>query len=104
MANLSDQNVLPDLINQTWTLYQQAQDDAQKARLLGQLQDLTQRLASLSDVTLDKTKQQYKNAVTAVQNATRQVKQAQQDQAKVAGAIGQIASVISALAKLAAMA
>ena len=59
MANLSDPDVLPDLIDQTWALYQQPHTDAQGATLAGQLQDLTQQLADLSDVTLDKTKQEY---------------------------------------------
>ncbi len=104
MSKLSDPNVVPELINQTWVLYQQTQDPAKKAQLAGQLQQLSLQLGSLADKIPDETKQEYKDAVTAVQNATQTVKQAQADEAKVAAAIGQIAQVIAALAKVAATA
>jgi hypothetical protein len=104
MSMLSDQMNVPDLINQTWSLFQQTQDPATKARLAGQLQDLTQKLGSLTDKVPDQTKQEYKDAVAAVQTGTQTVKQAQADEAKVAAAIAQIAQVIAALAKVAATA
>ena len=104
MSKLSDPNVVPELINQTWTLYQQTQDPAKKAQLAGQLQQLSLQLGNLADKIPDQTKQEYKDAVTAVQSATKTVKQAQADEAKIAAAIGQIAQVIAALAKVAATA
>jgi hypothetical protein len=104
MAPLSDPNVLPELINQTWTLYQNTNDPGQKGQLAGQLQGLHLQLSALADKVPDSAKQEYKNAVSAVLNATAAVKQAQADEAKVAATIGQIAQVIAALAKVAATA
>lgn len=104
MALLSDPNVLPDLINQTWTLYQNTNDPEQKTQLAGKLQSLHLRLSALADKVPDATKQEYKNAVSTTQSATAAVKQAQTDEAKTAAAIGQVAQVIAALAKVAATA
>jgi hypothetical protein len=101
MANLSDPNNLPQLITQTWKLYQDTDDPAQEAALAAQLQELSLQLGSLADKIPDSTKQQYKDAVTAIQAATETVKQAQADEAKVAAAIGQVAQVVAALAKIA---
>jgi hypothetical protein len=104
VPNLSDPDILGDLIDQTWTLYQQAQNAAQRDLLAEQFKDLSAQLGAIADSVPDETKQVYKDAVARVQTATQTVKQAQADQAKIAAAIGEVAQVIDALAKLAAMA
>lgn len=102
MPKLSDPTVLPALIDETWNLYQQAQEP-EKGQLAAKLQSLHQELVKLTDMTLDPEQQAYKDAVKTVQTATQQVKKAQGDQAQVAAAIKQVASVISAIAKIAGM-
>jgi septation ring formation regulator EzrA len=99
---LSDTSVLPTLIDETWELYNSAQEP-EKGQLAGKLQGLHEELVKLTDSTLDPTQQAYKDAVNKVQQATKAVTEAQSDQKKVASAIGQLSSVIGALVNLASV-
>lgn len=103
MTKISDSDLLPKLIEQTWDAYNKAQG-SEKDDLAEKYKQLNLELTILSDLTLDPQQQKYKDAVATIRLAIDTVKKAQDQQAKVATTISQVAAVIAALSKVAALA
>ena len=103
MTKISDADCLPAFIDATWDAYQHA-SGAQKDQLASRLQELHNQLTDLADTTLDPAQQDYRDAVSVIQNATGQIAAAQAAQEKVVKAIATAAQVIAALGKAASLA
>jgi hypothetical protein len=92
---------LPELALQLDDLFDTATDATQRTNISIMQKRIHDLLEPLIDSNLDRADQAYKDAVSAVQQATDAIKAAQQDLQKVAQAINAVADVISKIDKVA---